>query len=536
VVDEAQILRWLNAKEDEHVEFKTAATQIDNDDLGRYCIALANERGGHLVLGISPTMPRQVAGTAAARDLGGKKTWLLDKMKMRIEVGELFLGGKRVVVFEIPSRPTGCPLSWNGAFLMRCGGSLVAMTAEQLERIFAEKTVDYSATTCERAKLGDLDPSAIEAFRAAWHRKSGNNALTTAGRRQLLVDAGLIEEAKVTYAALALLGTEAGLSRCLPEAEVVFEYRSAETATQCQQRLEFRRGFFSFGDELWRTIDLRNDTQHYKEGLFVWDVRTFSERAVREAILNAVSHRDYRRQGSVFVRQYPRSIEIVSPGGLPEGVTIDNILYRQAPRNRRIAEVLQKCGLVERSGQGMDLMFTESIKEGKRTPDLSGTDDYEVKVTLHGEIQDPRFLTFLERIGKDTLASFSTNDLLALDYVHWGEAMPPSLKQHVQKLLDNGVIERVGRGRGVRFILSRRFYSFLGRRGVYTRERGLDPETNKALLLQHVRTFGTAAIRDFEQVLPALSRSQIHSLLRSLRADGKIRRVGEKRGSKWELA
>jgi ATP-dependent DNA helicase RecG len=535
VVDEAQIGRWLNAREDEHVEFKTASNQIHSDDLGRYCTALANERGGYLVLGITPKIPRQIAGTTAVRNLEDRKRWLLDKMGMRIEVCELFLERKRVVVFDVPSRPTGCPLSWEGAFLMRIGESLVPMTAEQLERIFAEKTEDYSAAACGGAALDDLDPSAIETFRTAWRRKSGNSALDTVGAEQLLIDAGLIDESSVKHAALILLGTEVGLRRHLPQAEVIFEYRSDEASTPYEERVEYRKGFFAFGEKLWQKIDSRNRSQHYQDGLFVWDVPTFSEGTVREAILNAVSHRDYGRQGSVFIRQYPLSIEIVSPGGLPDGITIDNILFRQAPRNRLIADALEKCGLVERSGQGMDLMFTESIKEGKRTPDLSGTDDYRVRVTINGEIQDPRFLVFLERIGKDRLASFSTSDLLALDYVHRGEAVPPGLKHQVQRLLDNGVIERVGLGRGVRHILSRQFYGFLGRRGAYTRERGLTRETSRALLLQHLRTFGIATITDFEQVLPALSRSQIHSLLRSLRKEGKIRRVGEKRGSKWEL-
>ena len=67
-------------------------------------------------------------------------------------------------------------------------------------------------------------------------------------------------------------------------------------------------------------------------------VSTFSEIAVREALLNAVSHRDYRHPGSVFVRQFSRRIEIVSPGGFPPGITPDNILDQQLPRNRRIAE------------------------------------------------------------------------------------------------------------------------------------------------------------------------------------------------------
>src|SRR5450759_4337273 len=114
-------------------------------------------------------------------------------------------------------------------------------------------------------------------------------------------------------------------------------------------------------------------------------VATFNEVVIREAILNAVSHRDYRLGGSVFIRQFARRIEIVSPGGFPPGITPENILFRQAPRNRRVAEVLAKCGLVERSGQGMNRIVENAIRESKRQPDFSGTDEYQVSLKLSGK-------------------------------------------------------------------------------------------------------------------------------------------------------
>ena len=181
---------------------------------------------------------------------------------------------------------------------------------------------------------------------------------------------------------------------------MIFEYRSSEASTPYQQRREFREGFFLFDEELWNAIDAHNEVYQYEEGLFVGDIPTFDRRVVREALLNAVSHRDYRNGGSTFVRQFPGKLEVVSPGGFTAGVTPENILWKQAPRNRRIADVFAKCGLVERSGQGARLMFERSIRDGKLRPDFSGTDDYEVFLTLHGEVRDPRFLEFFGKIGR----------------------------------------------------------------------------------------------------------------------------------------
>jgi ATP-dependent DNA helicase RecG len=113
--------------------------------------------------------------------------------------------------------------------------------------------------------------------------------------------------------------------------------------------------------------------------------------------------------------------------------------------------------------------------------------------------------------------------------------LPDDLKERVPHLLDEGIIERIGRGRGVRFILSRKFHSFLGQQGAYTRRKGLDRETNKALLLKHIQENqgDGSPFRDLEQVLPALSRRQVQNLLQELRAEGKIRLSGARRGGRW---
>ena len=264
----------------------------------------------------------------------------------------------------------------------------------------------------------------------------------------------------------------------------------------------------------------------------------FNEIVIREAVLNSVTHRDYRLLGSVFIRQFPRKLEIVSPGGLPAGITVENILHRQLPRNRRIAEACARCGLVERSGQGANRMFEESIKEGKQRPDFNGTDAHQVSLTLFGDVQSPQFLRFLEKIGAQQLASFSVDDLLVLDSLQRDEAVPASLRQNLNRLVDHGIVEKISRGRGVRFILSRKFYSFLGKTGAYTRRRGLDRSTNKALLLEHIKKAEPhgARLQDLQEVLKDLSRPQVQTLLRELKKEGKVRVTGATRAALWFLA
>ncbi|OGS02442.1 MAG: transcriptional regulator [Elusimicrobia bacterium RIFCSPLOWO2_12_FULL_59_9] len=530
-----QLKTLLGGMEGENLEFKEAKNRFGFDELSRYCVALANEGGGKIVLGVSDTRPRKVVGTKAFEQLERTRAGLMQKVPLRIEAGEVGHSDGRVLIFEVPSRPLGTAIKVDGIYWMRHADGLVAMSEEKLRLIFAETGRDFSAEICPKAGMADLSTQAIEDFRKRWIEKSENKALERLSRVQLLRDAEALSEDGLTYAALVLFGTREALGRYLAQAEVVFEYRSSEASGPAQQRKDLRQGFFSFYDDLWNTIALRNDKQHYEEGMFIHDILTFDERAVREAILNAVSHRDYQLGGSVFVRQYHRRLVIESPGGFPLGVNADNVLDKQAPRNRRIADTLTKCGLVERSGQGMNLIFERSIEQGKPLPDFSGTDAHQVKLTLHGQVQDPNFVRFLEVVAREAHQSFSTQDLLALDCVHREVKVPPALGRRLNSLVETGVVERLGRGRGVRLILSRRFYAMVGKRGVYTRKKGLDRETNKELLARHIQENAKegSQLRELMQVLPGLSQSQVQKLLRELKVAGRIRSEGATRAGRW---
>lgn len=225
----------------------------------------------------------------------------------------------------------------------------------------------------------------------------------------------------------------------------------------------------------------------------------------------------------------------MSPGGFPEGITLENILDRQIPRNRRIADALARCGLVERAGQGANRIFESCIREGKDLPDFTNTDAWQVALTLHGQIRDPRFVRFLERVGLETQVSFDTHELLVLDLIHRDLSAPPELRSRLPRLVDSGILETVGRGRGTRYLLSRRFHAAIGERGGYTRRRGLDRETTKELLHRHLRDQGSVGcpMSELQQVLPGQSRAQIKRLLDELRQEGRVRLEGVRRWANW---
>jgi ATP-dependent DNA helicase RecG len=535
-MNRADVNDLLHADENERCEFKEAKTSFNKERLIEYCVALANELGGKLILGVTNKKPRQVVGSRAFQNLEEVKHDLLTTLRLRVEVEEVICTEGRVLIFSVPPRPIGTPWHIEGRYLMRSGESLVSMSADQLQKIFAESSPDFSAEVCERASLDDLDPMAIEIFRKRWSEKNGNATTLTLPVSQLLEDSELTVGGKITYAALILLGNRPALGRFLANAEVILEYRSTEEQIASSQRFEYRQGFLTFHDELWKQVNARNDVTPIRDGLFRREIPALNEDAVREAMLNAVCHRDYRLGGSVFIRQYPARFEIISPGGFPVGITPDNILKRQLPRNRRLAEACGRVGLVERSGQGMDRIYNSALREGKSRPQFTGTDDYQVALTLYGEILDVRFLHLLD-LAKQKDIPLSLEHLMVLDHIRQSYKPTGEMEDSVRYLIQIGLLERVGKGRGSKVILSRGMYRALGEAGTYTRYSGLDKETNKQLIIKHIRTCGRrgATLHEFRQVLPQLTDPQIRHLVYDLRDAGEIQLVGWAKNARWVL-
>ncbi len=98
-----QLNKWLRLTESEHLEFKQAGRQFDSEKLTRYCVALANEGGGKLILGVTDKPPRQITGTEAFPDVGRTQAQLLDRLHLRIDVEEMVHPDGRIVVVHVPS-------------------------------------------------------------------------------------------------------------------------------------------------------------------------------------------------------------------------------------------------------------------------------------------------------------------------------------------------------------------------------------------------------------------------------------------------
>ena len=460
----------LKKESEDHVEFKEAKRDFSFDGGShtdpkkrRHCVlgyvaALANERGGKLVFGMKDKKPHDIVGTSFAQDkLGDLEDKIYERMKIRVPVTEEFepsedaYDRKRVIIFHVPSRPIGKMLKFEGVPLMRTGESLREMSDEEMFKILSEQEPDFSAKICEGLTMEDLDPDAIRVMKQKYAEKNENPGFEAVSDEQALSDLELLVDGKLNYAALVLLGKSKTIRKFLPQNNVVIEYRKDPASIQYDERQEFQQPLFLAVDRIWAYINQPslNPQIHINENAYIFDVKLFNKTTVREAVLNAITHRSMIVQNDVVIKQSPTELTITNAGGFPVGVEKSNVLtVNSTPRSKRLAEVLQKTGLVEKSGQGVDKMFTNCIMEAKPLPDYSATDNYQVSLTLRTEIRDVPFLIYIrqEQAKRPEHHKLNVFQLLAIYNVRFGKELEVPATA-VDSLVSEGILMRSKTGR-----------------------------------------------------------------------------------------
>lgn len=310
----------LKKPEDYNLECKDKA-QFSEKELAEYCAALANEGGGgYLIHGIK-NKTHEVLGTKLYDGtLNAYPNKLLNRLGIRVDAYEILHPDGRVIVFGVSPRPRGRPIPANGKYLMRSGGSLVPMDPETLKKIFAETDPDYSSKILPDCFLDDLDRDALAIFKKLRAEKVGNPSLELSSTEQVLSDVGLIKDNKITFACLILLGKPEIIAKFVPQAETIYEWRESPTQIHYSDRKAWRGPYFKIYDEIWQTINQRNLRIPYQEGFVQREVLAYNKESCREAVNNAVAHRDYSIVGqSIFIRVSPEMFAVESPGGLLPG-------------------------------------------------------------------------------------------------------------------------------------------------------------------------------------------------------------------------
>lgn len=262
----------------------------------------------------------------------------------------------------------------------------------------------------------------------------------------------------------------------------------------------------------------------------ILDCHAFNEETVREAVINAMIHRSLQIGSDIFIRLYPDMLEISNPGGFPYGVNIGNLLtVNSSPRSRLMAEAIEKTGLIERSGQGVDLMCANCVKEGKPLPDYSTSDDYQVNLRLYGVIPDETFYLFTHEIVRNAELYNQLNafDWITLHHVLNGKA-EAGFGESLEKLEKLGLVDQDSY---FRYVLSSAYV--MKKPNVKNMTQRVDAET-LAKVYYVIKRKGEAAMSDFVEASDGmLTQKQVRTLIEGLCDNSLLAKHGNARATRY---
>lgn len=510
-----------------------------------YVTALCNEKGGSLVIGMEDKYPHKVVGTRQNENSTGElEANIYRDTGIRPKIYELYEDEAekkgRVLVIDVPPRPAGTVFKFEDVPLMRVGEELKPMSDEVYLSIIQENEPDFSQQICRDATLDDLDPDALSVLKEKYAKKQNNPIFLTLSNRQILSDLQLITDEGITNAAVILLGKEDFIKRVYPQASVMLEYRHSESQITFDNRISYSQPFFIMIDRLWHDIDLRNGKFQIKEGPYIFDVPYFNEEVIRESINNAITHRDYTRHSETVIKQYPQKLIVTNAGGFPHGVTIDNILtVPSTPRNRLLADVLSKTGIVERSGQGIDKIFYRTLSEGKEAPDYSGSDAFNVELILSAIIQDKAFALFIESVQQNLAEDnkLSVFEIVVLDKIRRNEKTTALDKAVIKQLMDRNLIEKRGKTNGIHYILCRSYYEFTGNTAEYSKKSDWNTSQVTSIIIPFLTKYNKAKMGDFVKLLDGhLTRRQVRVYIQHMVDQNILTASGKGYGTYYEIS
>lgn len=383
---------WISTeREHQNLEFKEAKNQYDREKLFKYCIAIANERGGHIVLGVSDAMPRSVVGTSAFRDLPEIECAVRDNTRISVLVSEFSINDARVLVFSVPSRPTGTAYDYKGAYYMRSGGSLVPMGEDRLRLIFREGVEEWGMGTI-RSGLGKsdiielIDYETLEKFSELPESSSLDEKI------KRLIDFRVISNEGSSYSifrngAISLardLSEFPDISRKAPRLIVYNGRNKLDTRIDQTGRRGYAAGFQGLMQQCMQHIPQNEVVQNALRRV----VPLFPERALREVVANALIHQDLSETGmGPIVEIFENRIEVSNPGRpvVPTERFIDG--YRS--RNESLARLMRQLNLCEERSSGIDRVIDAAEIYQLPAPEfISGFNVTNVVIHGHREFKD----------------------------------------------------------------------------------------------------------------------------------------------------
>lgn len=494
------------------VEFKSDRDPLNDDDLVEALICLANAQGGRLYLGVEndgtvtglhSSRPQQVGGLAA---MVGNRT----APSLGVQVDVLQQKTHRIAVITVP-RSAEIVARSDGLVKRRRIDShgqpecVPFLPHEYVSRRADFRLIDMSAEPVADANLADFDPLQRERLRAVIANNPRSDK-SLVGLSDAQLDGALSltvtrnGERKPTLLGLLLIGRTDSLRHLVPTHEVLFQVLEG---TQVKVNEGSRAALIEIVE--WLDLLSRgvNTEQEFNEGLFRIGIARVDVDALREAINNALVHRDYARRGPVRICWQLHDLIISNPGGFVEGVGIDNLLTTEPrPRNPALADAFKRLGLVDRTGRGVDLIYSGMLRFGRPAPDYSQSMLDLVKLSINTEPADLAFVRMVLHEEARQHGTLPVETLLVLTSLREARRLSAAeLARQLQcsatqasalmeSLAETGLARAHGNGRNRQFTLSPSVYRELGQKAEYVRQAAFEPIQRVQMIKNYLHEHG----------------------------------------------
>ncbi len=419
---------------------------------------------------------------------------------------------------------------------------------EVATRLSDLRLLDNSAMAILEATVEDFDALEIERLRRIILSYDGDKALLELDNAELMKALGFTREQNgvvyPTISGMLMVGEVASIKRFVPTAKTSFQVLEGTTVRVNQ---DFVLPVLASIEKLMSFLEAWNPQQELEMGFFRMPAPDFDKRALREAIVNAFSHRDYSKMGRIRVAISDEGLTVANPGGFIEGVTIQNLLTAEPHgRNQLLADSLKRVGLAEKTGRGIDRIYEGSLIYGRALPDYSATTSATVSLFIPRCKPDAQLAKMIadeqNRLGRplpiNTLLVLNMlKDMPRSDVKQLSEALNLSeilVKTVLDKSIENGLVEAYGGGRGRNYTLSHNLFQDKTRSLGYVRQRDIDETRYVELILNMARSNEFISRADVMNLLHVKD-SKAYGLLKKLAEEGFLTPVNKGRYAKYKI-
>ena len=542
----------LPKKETLTIEFKSDQKKLSDSEIFEAVVAFANTEGGDLYLGIEDN--GEVTGVNKAHEntttvCAFIANNTIPPVSVRAEIVEDILP---VLKISVPKTYSGITATVSGKTLhrqLKADGepeNVPMYPTAFATRLSDLRLLDYSAMPVLQSGIEDFDPIEVQRLRQLVTSYNGEKNLLDLTDEDLFKALGLVREQNntlyPTITGILLIGKVEAIKRHIPTHAAVFQVLEG---TEVRNNDDYVLPLLQTIERLNNSLEARNPEQEIEMGLFRYAIPEFDRRAIREALVNAFSHRDYSKMGRVRVTINDEGLTIANPGGFIEGVSINNLLTAEPHgRNPQLADALKRIGLAERTGRGIDRIYEGSLIFGRPLPDYSASTSVTVSLFIQRSKPDKQIAQLVANEQNRLGRPLSLNTLLVLNTLkdipkstvrQIAEAINISdtaVKGILDTSIEAGIVDGFGNGKNRTYILSPKVYKTQAGKIGYVRQVDIDETRYPELIINLAKNTDYLSRADVVQLLH-VSPSKAYTLLKKLVSQGVLEPVNKGHYAKY---